>query len=140
MADAAPATAPAQASPAKAKKPRSSGPKKPKAPAAHPPIADMVKAAIKELKERNGSSSQAIRKYIASHYKVDVERLQPFIRRFLKSATASGTLIQTKGKGAAGSFKLAQKAAGKLLSLSSLQFLILISNLILIVQHPRRLK
>ena len=105
------AAAPAQ--PAKAKKPRSTGPKKPKVAASHPPVADMVRAAITSLKERNGSSSQAIRKYIASSYKVDVDRLIPHIRRYLKSGVTKGALVQTKGKGAAGSFKLAAAAAKK---------------------------
>ncbi|XP_044749687.1 histone H1B-like [Coccinella septempunctata] len=38
---------------------------------------------------------------------VDYERLAPFIRKYLKTAVQSGSLIQTKGKGASGSFKLA---------------------------------
>ncbi|XP_044766719.1 histone H1B-like [Coccinella septempunctata] len=76
----------------------------------HPPTSDMVNSAIKGLKERSGSSLQAIKKYIGSNYKVDSEKLAPFIRKYLKSAVQSGSLIQTKGKGASGSFKLA--AAG----------------------------
>ncbi|XP_037301953.1 uncharacterized protein LOC119192222 [Manduca sexta] len=54
---------------------------------------------------------RAIKKYIAVQYKVDAEKLAPFIRRYLKSAVESGTLIQTKGKGASGSFKLESKSA-----------------------------
>ncbi|XP_044761552.1 histone H1B-like [Coccinella septempunctata] len=73
----------------------------------HPPTSDMVNSAIKGLKERSGSSLQAIKKYIGSNYKVDSEKLAPFIRKYLKSAVQSGSLIQTKGKGASGSFKLA---------------------------------
>jgi hypothetical protein len=67
----------------------------------------MVGNAIKSLKERGGSSLQAIRKYIATNYKIDPEKLSPFIKRYLKTAVASGELVQTKGKGASGSFKLA---------------------------------
>jgi hypothetical protein len=67
----------------------------------------MVSNAIKSLKERGGSSLQAIKKYIAANYKVDSEKLSPFIKKYLKSAVASGELVQTKGKGASGSFKLA---------------------------------
>ncbi|GBO13977.1 hypothetical protein AVEN_121017-1 [Araneus ventricosus] len=37
-------------------------------------------------------------KYISSEYKVDIDRLTPFIRKYLKSAVAAGTLVQTKGK------------------------------------------
>ncbi|XP_044749689.1 histone H1B-like [Coccinella septempunctata] len=68
----------------------------------HPPTSDMVNSAIKGLKERSGSSLQAIK-----NHKVDSERLAPFIRKYLKTAVQSGSLIQTKGKGASGSFKLA---------------------------------
>ena len=88
--------------------------KKPKAKPSHPPTSEMVNTAIKTLKERGGSSLQAIKKYIAANYKVDVEKLAPFIKKYLKSAVTAGTLIQTKGKGANGSFKLsAAKKAEK---------------------------
>ena len=87
--------------------------KKPKAKPTHPPTSEMVSTAIKTLKERGGSSLQAIKKYIAANYKVDVEKLAPFIKKYLKSAVTAGTLIQTKGKGANGSFKLSAKKAEK---------------------------
>ena len=54
----------APVSPAKKK------PAAPKKPAEHPPYLEMVKAAIAALKERNGSSRQAIEKYIKANYKV----------------------------------------------------------------------
>jgi histone H1/5 len=66
----------------------------------------MVANAISSLKERGGSSLQAIKKYITANYKVDSEKLSPFIKKYLKTAVASGELVQTKGKGASGSFKL----------------------------------
>merc|ERR1711994_420594 len=44
---------------------------KPKVPAAHPPYATMIATAIKAFKERNGSSRQAILKYIVANNKVD---------------------------------------------------------------------
>lgn len=72
----------------------------------HPPTSEMVNTAIKELKDRKGSSLQAIKKYIGSAYEVDGEKFAPFIRRYLKSAVTSGAVVQTKGKGASGSFKL----------------------------------
>ncbi len=81
------------AAPAPAKK---AAPKKPKAPAAHPPVAVMVTAAITSLKERNGSSLAAIKKYIAANYKCDVAKLAPFIRKFLKKGVADGKLKQIK--------------------------------------------
>lgn len=91
----------------KAKK-TAAAPKKPKAKASHPPTSEMVTNAIKMLKERGGSSLPAIKKYLAGNYKVDVDRLAPFIKKYLKSAVSNGVLIQTKGKGAAGSFKLSK--------------------------------
>ena len=73
----------------------------------HPPVSQMVNAAIISLKERSGSSLQAIKKYIQTNYNIDnIERVIPFIRKYLKTGVTTGTLIQVKGKGAAGSFKL----------------------------------
>ena len=72
----------------------------------HPSYIDMIKAAISALKERNGSSRQAIEKYIKSNYKL-VE-VGPHLRMAQKKATAKGTLLHTKGVGASGSFKLAK--------------------------------
>lgn len=89
-----------------AKKTKSSG-KKPRVKPVHPRTSEMVAKAISSLKERGGSSLQAIKKYIAANYKVDSEKLSPFIKKYLKTAVASGELVQTKGKGASGSFKLA---------------------------------
>jgi len=66
----------------------------------------MVANTISSFKERGGSSLQAIKKYITANYKVDAEKLSPSIKKYLKTAVASGELVQTKGKGASGSFKL----------------------------------
>ncbi|XP_033213668.1 histone H1A, sperm-like [Belonocnema kinseyi] len=97
---------PVKKSPAKkaASKPKTAKPKIAKA--AHPPASQMVLTAVKELKERKGSSLQAIKKFIAAKYLVDPKSQAPFIKKYLKSAVASGALVQTKGAGAAGSFKL----------------------------------
>ncbi|XP_012284049.1 histone H1-like [Orussus abietinus] len=96
-----------QATPKKAAVPRS---KKPRTTPSHPPTSEMVNAAITNLQERGGSSFQAIKKYIATTYKLDLDKQSPFIKKYLKAAVTSGTLIQTKGKGATGSFKLAAKS------------------------------
>ncbi|XP_076279171.1 histone H1-like [Lasioglossum baleicum] len=77
----------------------------------HPSTANMVRAAIKALKDRKGSSLQAIKKYISTTYKVDGDKLSPFIKRYLKTALTSGAVVQTSGKGASGSFKLPIKAS-----------------------------
>jgi len=93
------------AAPAKAPK----AAKKPAAKKAeHPPVASMVTVAIQELKDRKGSSLAAIKKHIAANNKVDVAKLAPFIKKFLKKAVADGKLLQVKGSGASGSFKLAK--------------------------------
>lgn len=84
--------------------------KKPKTVPSHPKVSVMVDSAIKDLKERGGSSLQAIKKYIASNYKVDAEKLAPFIRKYIKSSVVSGGLVQTKGKGASGSFRMSGSA------------------------------
>lgn len=104
----------APVAPAEAKKSTkkvASGVKKPKAKPTHPPTSQMVDAAIKTLKERGGSSLLAIKKYLAANYKVDADKLAPFIKKYLKSSVENGRFIQTKGKGASGSFKLSASAA-----------------------------
>ncbi|KAF7417538.1 hypothetical protein HZH68_000191 [Vespula germanica] len=78
----------------------------------HPRTSDMVIAAIKELKDRKGSSLQAIRKYVVATYKVDGEKITPFIKKYLKNAVSNGTIVQTTGKGASGSFKLSTVKSG----------------------------
>ena len=102
MSDAAPAS-PAKKAAAKAKKP--------KKPAEHPKVQVMVIAAIKGLKERNGSSLQAIKKHIAANNKgVDLVKLNFHIKKCLKTGVEKKVFVQTKGHGASGSFKLAAKA------------------------------
>lgn len=98
------AATPAAATPKKSK--AKTAAKKPKTAPSHPKVADMVVDAITNLKERGGSSLQAIKKHIGANHKVDLDRLTPFIKKYLKSAVVSGSLVQTKGKGATGSFKL----------------------------------
>jgi histone H1/5 len=81
--------------------------------AAHPPFKAMVKAAVKALKERNGSSRQAILKYIVANYKVgDAAKAQVRVRLCLKKMVAAKTLVHggAAGKKGAGCFKLAAKA------------------------------
>ncbi|KAG0521462.1 hypothetical protein BDA96_08G162600 [Sorghum bicolor] len=82
--------------------------KKPRAKPAHPKTAEMVNSAIKSLKERGGSSLQAIKKYITANYKTDAEKLSPFIKKYIKGAVPAAH-CPTKGKGASGSFKLASR-------------------------------
>ena len=78
----------------------------------HPRTSEMVRNAIISLKERGGSSLQAIKKIIAANYAVDLE-MSPYIKRYIKRAVSSGELLQTRGKGASGSFRLAPAKTGK---------------------------
>ena len=81
-----------------------------KKPADHPKYIDMIVAAITALKERTGSSRQAITKYVAANNKVS-DNAGVHIKMALKRGVAAGTLVQAKGTGASGSFKVAKKAA-----------------------------
>merc|ERR1719343_1436624 len=84
---------------------------KPKTPAAHPPYAAMIKAAVKALADKKGSSRQAILKYICANYKVDAAKAASRVRLALKKMVASKALVAAAaaGKKGAGSFKLAEK-------------------------------
>ncbi|XP_064603020.1 histone H1-delta-like [Liolophura sinensis] len=84
---------------------------KPKKPADHPKYSEMVKAAISGLKERGGSSRQKILKYIVSNYKVgDEKSVNTHLKVALRNGVKSGLLKQSKGTGAAGSFRLGDSA------------------------------
>merc|ERR1711990_362202 len=80
---------------------------KAKAPAAHPTYLAMITAAIPALKERTGSSRQAILKYIVANYKVDAAKAAVATRLALKAGVAKGVIKNAKetGKGA-GKFKV----------------------------------
>ena len=84
----------------------------PKKPADHPKYSEMIAAAIGGLKERTGSSRQAITKYIQANYKVS-DSANTHIKLALKKGVASGAFSQPKGTGASGSFKLVKKEAPK---------------------------
>merc|ERR1712212_1342824 len=85
-----------------------------KAPAAHPKYAEMIATAITALKDRTGSSRQAILKYICANNKVDAAKAAIHLRMALKRGVAAGSLKMAKaaGKGA-GSYKLAEKPKPK---------------------------
>lgn len=81
-------------------------PNKAAKPKTHPSVRVMVTNAIQTLNQRGGSSIKAIKKFMNTEYKVDAEKMSPYIKKFLKSAVQKGELIQTSGKGASGSFKM----------------------------------
>lgn len=87
--------------PAAPKAPKSPKPKKAaakSAPSAHPPYLEMVVAAVKALKERSGSSRQAILKYILANYAVgtDPKAANLHLKQALKRGVTSGALKNTK--------------------------------------------
>merc|ERR1712150_453866 len=73
---------------------------------AHPPSSTMVVKAIEDLKEKKGSSLAAIKKYIGANYKVDLNQMNVFIRKALKSGIEKKTLVASSGM--SGGFKLAK--------------------------------
>merc|ERR1712228_914416 len=92
--------------------------KKAAKPAAHPKYSVMIAAAITALKDRTGSSRQAILKYICANYKVDAAKAAVQVRMALKRGVAKGALkmARASGKGA-GCYKVVKvekpKAAKK---------------------------
>ena len=95
-----------------AAKPAKRAAAKPKVPAAHPKYTEMIAAAVGSLKERGGSSRQAILKYIVAKYNVGKNEtvVNTHLKMALRSGVKSGSLKQAKGTGATGSFRLGEKA------------------------------
>ena len=89
------------------KKPRKKVVKKP---AAHPPFAKMVFDAIVALKERNGSSRQAILKYIVANNKGLNDNAKLFVNQALKKGIASKALKAgaADGRKGSGCFKIGE--------------------------------
>ncbi len=75
-----------------------------------PKIKDMVEEAISATYDRNGSSLQAIKKYLVVNFGLEKPT---YIRNALKRGVASGEFIQIKGVGASGSFKLSTTVTEK---------------------------
>ena len=105
--------APAPVAQAKAPAKKAAKPRKPAKPADHPKYNAMIAAAITSLKERGGSSRQAVLKYILANYKVgnEVAKINARVKTALKAGVKAGTLKQAKGTGASGSFRLGEKVA-----------------------------
>merc|ERR1719150_3098196 len=71
----------------------------------------MIAAALTGLKERGGSSRQAILKHIVANNKVDAAKAAVHLRLALKRGLAKGTVVKAKaaGKGA-GKYKKVKEA------------------------------
>lgn len=75
----------------------------------HPSFITMISDAIKKLADRNGSSRQAIVKFIVNNYKLEEKFVNQHVKSVLKNGVKSGNIKQSKGVGASGSFKLGDK-------------------------------
>merc|ERR1712226_918192 len=103
------ASAPAKAAP---KAPKKKAASKPKVPPAHPKYSEMIKQAVSALKERGGSSRQAILKYICKNFKVgsDESKVNTHLKLAPRAGVKNNSLKHAKGSGASGSFKLGEAA------------------------------
>ncbi|WAQ98174.1 H1D-like protein [Mya arenaria] len=81
----------------------------------HPKYNEMIAAAIVALKERHGSSRQAILKYILANYTVQIDerKVNNHLKMSLRAGVKNGKLQQSKGSGACGSYKLASPSKTK---------------------------
>merc|ERR1712158_2528 len=79
--------------------------------AAHPPYANMIVAAIKALKDKKGSSRQAILKYVVANNKVEADKAAVRVKLALRKMVAAKKVVAAAaaGKKGAGSFKLPAK-------------------------------
>ena len=77
----------------------------------HPPFNDMVLETIATLRERRGSSRQKIVKFIGENYDVGAA-YERQVNLALKRGVSRGTLLQVRGVGATGSFKINKEKAG----------------------------
>jgi len=86
-----------------------------KAASSHPKYRDMIVKAVSTLKDKKGSSRQAILKYIMANYSVghDLVQVNAHLKMALKRMAKDGTLKQSKGQGAAGSFRIGEKKPGR---------------------------
>ncbi len=79
-----------------------------KAKKAGPSVGDLIVKAVSASKERSGVSLAALKKALAAGG-YDVEKKNSRVKLAIKSLVTKGTLVQVKGTGASGSFKLSKK-------------------------------
>ncbi|XP_062289617.1 histone H1-like isoform X2 [Scomber scombrus] len=99
----APAAAPAKA----AKKKAAAKPKK-----TGPSVSELIVKTVSASKERSGVSLAALKKALAAGG-YDVDKNKARVKTAVKSLVTKGTLVQTKGTGASGSFKMSKKVETK---------------------------
>ncbi|CAC5367013.1 H1_5 [Mytilus coruscus] len=103
------------AAPAPAKSPKKKAAAKPKKPSTHPKYSEMIGKAIAALKERGGSSRQAILKYIMANFNVgkDAKSVNAHLKLALRAGVKNNSLKQSKGTGASGSFRIGETKQAK---------------------------
>uniref|UniRef100_A0A8C9ZXS7 Histone H1 n=1 Tax=Sander lucioperca TaxID=283035 RepID=A0A8C9ZXS7_SANLU len=99
MAEVAPAASPAKVAKKKVSKPKKVGPS----------VSELIVQTVAASKERSGVSAAALKKALAAGG-YDVDKNKARVKTAIKSLVAKGTLVQTKGTGASGSFKMNKKA------------------------------
>ncbi|MGH0115142.1 UNVERIFIED_CONTAM: hypothetical protein FKN15_070662 [Acipenser sinensis] len=103
MAEIAPTAAPASVKTVRTTKKIATKPKK-----AGPSVSDLIVKTVSASKERSGVSLAALKKALAAGG-YDVEKNNSRVNTAVKSLVSKETLLQTKGVGASGSFRLNKK-------------------------------
>ncbi|XP_067833542.1 histone H1-like [Heptranchias perlo] len=75
-----------------------------------PRLGEQILKIVADCKDRKGISLAAIKKVLATNG-LDVEKLRTPIKLNIKKHVEKGSLVQIKGTGASGSFKVAKKEA-----------------------------
>uniref|UniRef100_A0A3P9CC69 Histone H1 n=1 Tax=Maylandia zebra TaxID=106582 RepID=A0A3P9CC69_9CICH len=75
-------------------------------------VGELIVKAVAASKERNGLSMAALKKALAAGG-YDVDKNKARVKTAIKSLVAKGTLVQTKGTGASGSFKMNKATESK---------------------------
>ncbi|XP_067836617.1 histone H1-like [Heptranchias perlo] len=73
-----------------------------------PPLGEQILKIVADCKDRKGISLAAIKKVLATKG-LDVEKLRSQIKLSIKRNVEKGSLVQIKGTGASGSFRVAKK-------------------------------
>src|SRR5215470_20019182 len=72
----------------------------------HPKYSEMIHQALANLKDRGGSSRQAVLRYIVKNFRVGTDEnvVNSHLKMALRAGVKNGSLKQSKGSGASGSF------------------------------------
>ncbi|XP_038641734.1 histone H1-like [Scyliorhinus canicula] len=76
-----------------------------------PGLAELIHKIVADSGDRKGVSLQAIKKQLRSK-EVDVDKRGSQIKQSVKRSVDNGSLVQVKGTGASGSFKIVKKTTG----------------------------